>query len=183
MPTAAIFLPRSILGMSLTSLTCVKRINLVFFWGNAERTFSPTFPQQMGGCLRFVAVYFRVATNSLKSKFHFVFSGLNWSGRRDSNPRPQPWQGCALPLSYARAPSVGGAHHSDQRRICKPLISSHFNGLSAESGPGRGDEAGIWRRPSVSQRLDLPMESAAPPMTQSAQSAQSARSEERRVGK
>ena len=27
-----------------------------------------------------------------------------WSGRRDSNPRPQPWQGCALPLSYTRAP-------------------------------------------------------------------------------
>src|SRR5215469_11111025 len=21
----------------------------------------------------------------------------SWSGRRDSNPRPQPWQGCALP--------------------------------------------------------------------------------------
>src|SRR3990170_482837 len=31
-----------------------------------------------------------------------------WSGRRDSNPRPQPWQGCALPLSYARsAPNPG----------------------------------------------------------------------------
>jgi hypothetical protein len=28
--------------------------------------------------------------------------GEFWSGRRDSNPRPQPWQGCALPLSYAR---------------------------------------------------------------------------------
>ena len=26
-----------------------------------------------------------------------------WSGRRDSNPRPQPWQGCALPLSYTRS--------------------------------------------------------------------------------
>src|SRR5713226_1216456 len=26
----------------------------------------------------------------------------NWSGRGDSNPRPQPWQGCALPLSYTR---------------------------------------------------------------------------------
>ena len=26
-----------------------------------------------------------------------------WSGRRESNPRPQPWQGCALPLSYARS--------------------------------------------------------------------------------
>ncbi len=25
-----------------------------------------------------------------------------WSGRRGSNPRPQPWQGCALPLSYSR---------------------------------------------------------------------------------
>ena len=22
---------------------------------------------------------------------------LNWSGKRDLNPRPQPWQGCALP--------------------------------------------------------------------------------------
>jgi hypothetical protein len=32
----------------------------------------------------------------------------SWSGRRDSNPRPQPWQGCALPLSYARAPSAPG---------------------------------------------------------------------------
>ena len=33
-----------------------------------------------------------------------------WSGRRDSNPRPQPWQGCALPLSYTRikdAPAGG----------------------------------------------------------------------------
>src|SRR5688500_895803 len=27
-----------------------------------------------------------------------------WSGKRDSNPRPQPWQGCALPLSYSRNP-------------------------------------------------------------------------------
>ncbi len=31
----------------------------------------------------------------------------NWSGRRDSNSRPQPWQGCALPLSYARTPRGG----------------------------------------------------------------------------
>ena len=27
----------------------------------------------------------------------------NWSGKRGSNSRPQPWQGCALPLSYSRA--------------------------------------------------------------------------------
>jgi uncharacterized protein YjaZ len=26
-----------------------------------------------------------------------------WSGQRDSNPRPTPWQGVALPLSYARS--------------------------------------------------------------------------------
>ena len=25
------------------------------------------------------------------------------SGQRDSNARHQPWQGCALPLSYARS--------------------------------------------------------------------------------
>ena len=25
-----------------------------------------------------------------------------WSGKRGSNSRPQPWQGCALPLSYSR---------------------------------------------------------------------------------
>ena len=27
---------------------------------------------------------------------------LNWSGKRDSNSRPPPWQGGALPLSYFR---------------------------------------------------------------------------------
>ena len=31
-----------------------------------------------------------------------------WSGRGDSNARPQPWQGCALPLSYARSLDVAG---------------------------------------------------------------------------
>ena len=31
--------------------------------------------------------------------------GKGWSGRRDLNPRLQPWQGCTLPLSYARVES------------------------------------------------------------------------------
>ena len=26
----------------------------------------------------------------------------SWSGRRDLNPQPSPWQGVALPLSYSR---------------------------------------------------------------------------------
>ena len=29
-------------------------------------------------------------------------TGFLWSGRRDSNPRPPPWQGGALPLSHVR---------------------------------------------------------------------------------
>ncbi|SCA57237.1 hypothetical protein MTBPR1_40260 [Candidatus Terasakiella magnetica] len=29
-----------------------------------------------------------------------------WSGRGDSNARPKPWQGFALPLSYARLTSL-----------------------------------------------------------------------------
>ena len=29
-----------------------------------------------------------------------------WSGKRDLNPRLQPWQGCTLPLSYSRASIV-----------------------------------------------------------------------------
>jgi hypothetical protein len=28
--------------------------------------------------------------------------GKKWSGKRDLNPRPLPWQGNALPLSYSR---------------------------------------------------------------------------------
>ena len=29
-------------------------------------------------------------------------ANILWSERRDSNPRPQPWQGCILPLNYFR---------------------------------------------------------------------------------
>ena len=31
----------------------------------------------------------------------------SWSGKRDLNPRPSPWQGDALPLSYSRSIIVG----------------------------------------------------------------------------
>ncbi len=31
-----------------------------------------------------------------------------WSGRRDLNPRRQPWQGCTLPLSYSRSAPLKG---------------------------------------------------------------------------
>jgi hypothetical protein len=39
-----------------------------------------------------------------------------WSGRRDSNPRPRPWQGRALPLSYTRIREIGGDHSPATRR-------------------------------------------------------------------
>jgi hypothetical protein len=30
------------------------------------------------------------------------YAAILWSGRRDSNPRPPPWQGGVLPLNYFR---------------------------------------------------------------------------------
>jgi hypothetical protein len=42
-------------------------------------------------------------------------TGKKWSGRRGSNPRLQPWQGCTLPLSYSR-------DLSNLRGVPKPLI-------------------------------------------------------------
>ena len=52
---------------------------------------------------------------------------LRWSGRRDSNPRPQPWQGCALPLSYARAMlplACGPSHRSAVQRMMRGSIET-----------------------------------------------------------
>ena len=47
-----------------------------------------------------------------------------WSGRRDLNPRPQPWQGCALPLSYFRKKKDGGGTQSrtGDTGIFSPLL-------------------------------------------------------------
>jgi hypothetical protein len=39
-----------------------------------------------------------------------------WSGRRDSNPRPRPWQGRALPLSYTRIREAVGDRAPTTRR-------------------------------------------------------------------
>ncbi len=36
---------------------------------------------------------------------------MYWSGRRELNPRRQPWQGCTLPLSYSRShPPMGSVN-------------------------------------------------------------------------
>jgi hypothetical protein len=41
-------------------------------------------------------------THVLKPKESCREKKKNWSGKRDLNPRPSPWQGDALPLSYSR---------------------------------------------------------------------------------
>jgi hypothetical protein len=73
-----------------------------------------------------------------------------WSGRRDSNPRPQPWQGCALPLSYTRAPGA-----SDRPvRLIKALhvqqSGAHCKGVAGKGTPGnrRRSRAGGVRETS-----------------------------------
>ncbi len=46
---------------------------------------------------------------SLGSTMSWIHHRFCWSGRRDSNPRPSPWQGDALPLShFRRSCSTGG---------------------------------------------------------------------------
>ena len=57
---------------------------------------------------RFRKFFCTIPTQAKIGDFCCYISGIYWnpkiwSGRRDSNPRPQPWQGCALPLSYARS--------------------------------------------------------------------------------
>src|SRR5215510_5152237 len=45
------------------------------------------------------------------------------SGRRDLNPRLQPWQGCTLPLSYSR---IGNCFLSYDRAFCQRDEATKF---------------------------------------------------------
>ncbi len=61
-------------------------------WRRGIETYEkPAFAKATAGNLR--------AKLACQSKLR---SSEDWSGRRDSNPRPRPWQGRALPLSYTR---------------------------------------------------------------------------------
>jgi hypothetical protein len=48
----------------------------------------------------------------------------SWSGRRDSNPRPPPWQGGALPLSHVRATTQA----SGPRLALQPPVRTPYSG-------------------------------------------------------
>src|SRR6201987_4063182 len=65
-----------------------------------------------------------------RAVFIALISLENWSGRWDSNPRPQPWQGCALPLSYTRGPKR-------RRLLCQktPRFATSRTGLMCAHKP------------------------------------------------
>ena len=71
--------------------------------------------------------------------------GVRWSGQRGSNPRPQPWQGCALPTEpcpparryyTARAPQAQGE------------ISEKFRGAAPMWAPRRPRTPATARQPT-----------------------------------
>ena len=59
--------------------------------------------------------------------------GKNWSGRRDSNPRPRPWHGRALPLSYTRilvrAQPVRRGLMAHAATDCNTPVALNFRGV------------------------------------------------------
>ena len=66
----------------------------------------------------------------------------SWSGRRDSNPRPRPWQGRALPLSYTRIRATDGNRAPATGRAM-PNAALECNSRAAvrpagRAGPPRG---------------------------------------------
>ena len=64
-----------------------------------------------------------------------------WSGRRDSNPRPQPWQGCALPTEPrppVRVPIVATPLSRTRRGCPHPRQPASLPGDPVQSqGPPR----------------------------------------------
>ena len=83
----------------------------------------------------------------------------SWSGRGDSNARPLPWQGNALPLSYAR-PLGGGGDLESPAPVCKrknssfaskPAAGHRARGVSGATVPtGRRTAA---PRPAATERF------------------------------
>src|ERR1700722_5675817 len=56
----------------------------------------------------------------------------DWSGRRDLNPRPSPWQGDALPLSYSRVSTL---------RVYRAALGAVNAGATGRLGPARRSRA------------------------------------------
>src|SRR3954451_11758557 len=88
------------------------------------------------------------------------------SGRRDSNPRPQPWQGCALPTEpRPRAPSVPATNDDVSRTPGALLLGPEQDGELCvdvhvvalrprrDGRVGHGEELDELRHGDLEQRL------------------------------
>ena len=84
--------------------------------------------------------------------------GEMWSGRRDSNSRPRPWQGRALPLSYFRTDRAGSCPRGSLPAGIESLAAA------ADTGESRALRAGssctnrrwrLWRQRPIPLRVDL----------------------------
>jgi hypothetical protein len=104
----------------------------------------------IGGCGGRVSVRTSAAAFCRCALNHVVQNKI-WSGRRDSNPRPQPWQGCALPLSYAR-PLRTTTVSPSRRSICNMArgIASGF--FAALAKLFRSPSPGLRRRREEARR-------------------------------
>ena len=72
-------------------------------------------------------------------------AGNAWSGLRGSNPRPQPWQGCALPT--ALSPQKQGILYG-----AKPIGASPFSKSDGETVKHRRRERSLRQRPPSRRR-------------------------------
>ncbi len=74
----------------------------------------------------------------------------NWSGRRDLNSRPSPWQGDALPLSYFRARRTFGRPGANPRSLSRRPSASQEQGYRSAGGSGEArTPRRIGRRPNA----------------------------------
>jgi Ala-tRNA(Pro) deacylase len=75
-----------------------------------------------------------------------------WSGRRDSNPRPQPWQGCALPLSYTRI-QKGMAALPPGECYAKRLVLLQRPWLRVDPLPAKLSKSTLWSKSTTAKAL------------------------------
>jgi hypothetical protein len=91
---------------------------------------------------------------------HRTAKGRGWSGRRDLNPRPSPWQGDALPLSYSREREAIDNKKPAQSQPPAPVGRAH---ATTGHGPGAPCPAdGLAMKPRTA-----PPDSAMPEATRS----------------
>jgi hypothetical protein len=123
-----------------------------------------------------VAARFRVqgdGENKRRSRGTIPISrllGKFWSGRRGSNPRPRPWQGRALPLSYTRIRKIAGdrADNGQSYAKCGSRMQQPARNLEPPKNPDFRRKPGFSPEKTpraVNRRLSRPAEPwASPPI-------------------